>query len=233
MTSDLKLYDGKIWFGSDATILSDGTNFSGFGAIDSLTGALTQPLKIGYGGAVRDFILTDTELTIAGNFDSVNNRPVRNFAVFHLNVVDRTELCNGGNVSFTSSIGSGPYQWQMDTGSGYANISNNINFSGTNSATLQLVNAPSAWYGYRLRCQVNTANSEVYQLRFTNTWTGAAGTAWENPANWSCGSVPDANTDVIINGGTVTVNSNTVIRTLFIASANMTIAPGVVFTVLH
>jgi hypothetical protein len=32
-------------------------------------------------------------------------------------------------------------------------------------------------------------------------WTGAAGTAWENQANWSCGTVPTATTDVTIPGG--------------------------------
>lgn len=34
-----------------------------------------------------------------------------------------------------------------------------------------------------------------------NNWDGTISTAWENPLNWSCGSVPDANTAVIINSG--------------------------------
>jgi len=32
-------------------------------------------------------------------------------------------------------------------------------------------------------------------------WTGTVSTAWENAANWSCGIVPDASTDVSINSG--------------------------------
>jgi len=32
-------------------------------------------------------------------------------------------------------------------------------------------------------------------------WTGTASTLWSNPANWNCGSIPDAGTDVIINNG--------------------------------
>jgi Metallo-peptidase family M12 len=34
-----------------------------------------------------------------------------------------------------------------------------------------------------------------------NTWTGAINTDWGNTGNWSCGSLPDANTEVIINTG--------------------------------
>lgn len=32
----------------------------------------------------------------------------------------------------------------------------------------------------------------------TNNWTGAVSTAWENPANWSCGQVPDSTMNVIV-----------------------------------
>jgi hypothetical protein len=35
----------------------------------------------------------------------------------------------------------------------------------------------------------------------TNYWTGAVSDAWENPANWSCGSVPGDITDVYIQSG--------------------------------
>jgi len=55
-------------------------------------------------------------------------------------------------------------------------------------------------------------------------WTGTVSSAWENPNNWSCGILPDANTNVTINSGTVIVNSNVICRTL-------TVMPGVIFTV--
>jgi hypothetical protein len=35
----------------------------------------------------------------------------------------------------------------------------------------------------------------------TNTWTGSANTAWNDPDNWSCGQVPDATMTVIIPTG--------------------------------
>lgn len=48
---------------------------------------------------------------------------------------------------------------------------------------------------------------------------------WENPGNWSCGTVPDLFTDVVIgSGATVVINSNVSIATL-------SINPGASFTV--
>ena len=49
------------------------------------------------------------------------------------------------------------------------------------------------------------------------TWGGTTGTAWEDPSNWSCNSLPDANTDVIITGSKPNypvVNSNAFARSL-------------------
>ncbi len=75
---------------------------------------------------------------------------------------------------------------------------------------------------------VYTSNCRV------NTWTGTISTAWENAGNWSCGKVPDANTDVVINSGTVVTNSNIFIRTLMLNPAvDFTIGTGTNFTVLY
>jgi hypothetical protein len=113
-------------------------------------------------------------------------------------------------------------------------INGNANFSGTQGLTLSLVNIPSSWYGYKFRCQVSGISSETYQLKFTNTWTGAVSNAWENPGNWSCGSVPDINTDVLINSGTVNINANTSIRSISLsAGVTLTVNTGVMLTVLY
>jgi hypothetical protein len=42
----------------------------------------------------------------------------------------------------------------------------------------------------------------VLTLKITSYWLGTKNNRWEEPANWSCGNVPDANTDVVINSGT-------------------------------
>jgi large repetitive protein len=135
----------------------------------------------------------------------------------------------------TSSIEGTNYQWQLDTGSGFANIINNANYSGTTTLNLQLTAIPSSWYGYQYRCVVDGNNSDTVTIKFGNFWIGAVSTEWENSANWSCGTVPDSNTDVVINSGSVVVlNSNTTIRTLTIRpGANFTINSGYILIITN
>ncbi len=116
--------------------------------------------------------------------------------------------CLSASRQFAAGIiagGNASYQWQLDTGSGYADISNNIFYTGATDDTLSLTGIPTAWYGYTFRCRVTNGATvlygPVYRLKFASTWTGAADDTWENPANWSCNSLPDANTDVYINTG--------------------------------
>lgn len=145
------------------------------------------------------------------------------------------ELCAGGGTALISNITGINYQWQINTGSGFTNITNNSNYSGTNTKTLSLNNIPSAWYGYQYRCVVDGVNSNVFSLKFLNYWIGAFSTAWENPSNWSCGTVPDSNTNVIINSGTVILNSNTTCRSLIAnnSAGGVTINPGFNLTITH
>ena len=125
----------------------------------------------------------------------------------------KTEICNNGSLALVSNLSGTTYQWQLNTGAGFTNISNNTNYSGSSTRTLQLSNMPSSAYGYQYRCMVNGTASLVTTLKFTDYWKGSVSTAWENPLNWSCG-LPDANTDVIINSGTVQLTSNALIRSL-------------------
>ena len=58
-------------------------------------------------------------------------------------------------------------------------------------------------YTFTLRCfddlHMVTRNITITVNGCTiNSWTGSVSTAWENPANWSCGVVPDGNTPVDI-----------------------------------
>ena len=125
-------------------------------------------------------------------------------------------LCNNGNAVLTANLLGTTYQWQVNTGTGFANISNNANYTGTTTASLQLSAVSTAWYGYQYRCVVNGANSSISTIRFSNYWNGSVSNNWETPANWSCGIVPNANTDVIINAGTVLVSSSAVCRSIHI-----------------
>jgi hypothetical protein len=114
-------------------------------------------------------------------------------------------ICPNNDNILTANISGSNFQWQVDAGAGFTNISDGVNYSGTNTAQLTLKNAPSSFYGYKYRCVENSFGllySNVLTLKFTSYWTGKTNNKWEEPSNWSCGNVPDANTDVVINGGT-------------------------------
>ena len=131
--------------------------------------------------------------------------------------------------SIASNITGATYQWQQSTDSiAYTNIANDTNFEGVNTSTLTLKNISSSWYGRRYRCVTGNGNSIFYTLTFLNSWTGASNTNWNNSSNWSCGNIPDANTDVVIQSGTVVVSADVTVRILKVKpGANVVVNPGV------
>lgn len=142
--------------------------------------------------------------------------------------------CAGGNVTLPSNMSGSSYQWQVNSGSGFSNIANGGVYSGATTPTLQITGAPSSLYGYQYRCLVDGNYSPVFVLKFVSTWTGAADFSWENPSNWNCNAVPDANTDVIINSGTPVLSTNASARTLTLEfGANVSVKTGAKLTVLQ
>ena len=137
-------------------------------------------------------------------------------------------VCSG--TTSTSYIATVPsagnsYQWQVNNGSGYTNITNSTSYSGATTDTLILNNLSTSMAGYKYKCIVSNNGTAipytpVYTLSFQSTWTGTVSTAWENAANWSCGILPDSNTDVLVNTGAPNypvVNSNAVCHTITVS----------------
>ena len=120
------------------------------------------------------------------------------------------------NQIFASGLGNEynlAYQWQVNEGTGYVNLSNSAIYSGVTTDTLTITSPPTLWYGNTYRCIVTLPNNSnmngvTYLLKFIYMWTGASDTNWENPLNWNCNGVPAQNADVFINSGTVIINSN-------------------------
>ena len=112
-------------------------------------------------------------------------------------------ICPGSNTNFISDVSGAAYQWQVDNGSGsFVNLGNTAPYSTVTSNTLHLTAPATSLYGYKFRCVVNGSTySQTFILKFASNWTGALSTAWETPGNWSCGALPDANTDVYIRTG--------------------------------
>ncbi|HMO61860.1 MAG TPA: phospholipase D-like domain-containing protein [Ferruginibacter sp.] len=126
--------------------------------------------------------------------------------------------CPGGNTLLSANVRGNSFQWQADTGNGFADITDTEWYSRTNTADLLLLNPPSNWYGYRYRCIADGNKiSDTFSLKFTAYWNGSASTSWEEPANWNCGVLPDAYTDVVINSSVQyfpVVNASTICRSL-------------------
>ncbi len=92
------------------------------------------------------------------------------------------QSCWGGNVSFTaagSGYGTLTYQWQENTGSGWANISNGGLYSNATTATLNITNVNGSMDGYTYRCIIgdgcssttntNSATLTLYAAPVVNT----------------------------------------------------------------
>ena len=137
---------------------------------------------------------------------------------------DSISSCPGGNNLVSSNTTGSVYQWQVNNGTGFVNITDNANYSGSNTKTLLLSSSPSAWYGYQYRCVTDAVPGNISILKFAAYWTGAVSALWNDPLNWYCAVVPDANTDAFVNNGAVAVNAAAFCRTL-------TIAPAAAFTV--
>ncbi|MBI3883134.1 MAG: carbohydrate-binding protein [Sphingobacteriales bacterium] len=140
-------------------------------------------------------------------------------------------------IAATPTVGN-IYQWQLNTGNGYTNINNSSLYAGVTTDTLVINNTPTSLYGYKYRSVITNNSVVTYSaentIKFTETWTGAISTAWENAGNWSCGIVPDSNTDVIINSGSVIINSAASVRSLRLnPSVQLTLNTGNTLTITH
>jgi hypothetical protein len=134
-------------------------------------------------------------------------------------------LCSGKSGMLTGDISGTNYQWQVNKdSSGYQNISDTSLYAGFDSQALTLKQTLGSWYGYRYRLVADGKQGSEYVLKFRNQWMGSVSNSWNIPANWSCSEIPDANTDVIIESGSVQIDSAIVIRSL-------KVSPGVQISV--
>lgn len=144
-------------------------------------------------------------------------------------------ICPNETTDLYAVYSAASYQWQESTDSGYTyhNLSNNSYFWEVTRYHLMVINPSTSWYGYKYRCVTNVGIGLEYKLKFQNNHITGPG-VWEDPSTWSCGIIPDANTDVVISSGTVTINSNVVCSSLTVLpGATVIVSQGFNLTVLH
>ena len=97
-------------------------------------------------------------VTSAGLCSTTSNAgllTVQAYPVITLDPVDR-EICENGTTTFTvTATGTTlSYRWQVDTGSGFTNLSNGGSYSGVTTSILTISNAPASFDNYKYRCVV-------------------------------------------------------------------------------
>ena len=207
MSSNATVY-GINFNGSDLYVAGDFSTAGGTTAnnIAKWNGAGWSTLGSGLGkdpggySISRAVVIKNNRLLVGGYFAYAGGKREDRFSSYAINSITPAAfpLCPGGVDSIKADVSGSSYQWQVNTGSGFTNITDNANYSGTSSSTLYLINLPSTWYGYQYRCVSGADLSSIYSLNFTNGWTGAVNNLWSVPGNWSCGKVPDGNSNVII-----------------------------------
>jgi hypothetical protein len=125
-----------------------------------------------------------------------------------------TSVCNNGNTTFTlAATGATSYQWQVNCGSGFTNVTNGGVYSGATTATLTITGATAGMNGCIYRClaqqspcsttssnaTLTVSNPSLTPLTQTNVacFGGSNGAASVNPAgggvspytyNWTPGN---------------------------------------------
>jgi len=100
------------------------------------------------------------------------------------NPVSQT-ICTGSNVSFSATAtGTGiSYQWQVNTGSGFTNLTNTGVYSGATSSTLNITGATVGFTGYQYQCVVSGTCSPAATSTAATLTVHAPVVVTSSPAN--------------------------------------------------
>lgn len=114
-------------------------------------------------------------------------------------------ICPGTNTSFSvTATNATSYQWQVDSGSGFSDISNGGGYNGTTTANLSVSSVTLAMDGYRYRCVVG-GNSVPAAVSNAGTLSVVGDPVISfQPSNSSV--LPGANTFFMANATYATVN---------------------------
>jgi gliding motility-associated-like protein len=122
-----------------------------------------------------------------------------------------TSVCGGGNISFTASTWNGAaYQWQVNTGSGFANVPatdpGGAIYSGATSTTLGITGVTSSMNGYTYQVILTPSNGPaITEGPSTLTVNTAAAEPLSSTANPVCAG---GSTTLSITGPVAGVNYN-------------------------
>ena len=144
------IYQWQVNTGSGFVNVPTGAPYSG-----STTGTLTiNPATPAMSGYIYRAQLSNATCTVPAVTNSAT-LTVNTLPAITSSPASQT-ICLGGNTTFTvAATGTGiSYQWQVNTGSGFANVPAAAPYSGTTTATLTITNATAAMTTYQYRAVV-------------------------------------------------------------------------------
>jgi hypothetical protein len=116
-------------------------------------------------------------------------------------------VCELANTNFTiTATGATIYQWQVDNGGGFANVTNNANYSGATTPTLNLIATPLSFNGYIYHCIASNGS----------------GSATSNPATLTVTALPVSPSLLVKTPATVSVADGTPVSATFNAGSGGT-----------
>ncbi|MGN6421251.1 MAG: T9SS type A sorting domain-containing protein [Pseudobacter sp.] len=117
-------------------------------------------------------------------------------------------VCAGSNTTFSITASNATsYKWQVSTNNGgsFSDLSNTAPYSGVTTTTLTITGATAGMNGYQYKCIASgsaspdaTSNAGTLTVNQPGTWLGVSSSLWSNTANWSCGILPTASTNVTV-----------------------------------
>lgn len=158
-----------------------------------------------------DFSVTEATFVNSGDFDGDGKPEIavggsKSVSILKNNISQElsVKLCTpvSGTV-IKSSITGANYQWQQNTGSGFVNISDGNNFSGTNTSTLTLSNIALSWNDYTYRCIADAQTDRAFKLVLNETVSPSV-TITSSVAS-VCQDYPVTFTAVPVNEGTAPI----------------------------
>ncbi|MFY7879275.1 MAG: beta strand repeat-containing protein, partial [Lacibacter sp.] len=132
--------------------------------------------------------------------------------------------CGTGTVQLGAVASAGTINWYTAS-SGGSSINTGINYTTPSISSTTTYYVDATING----CTTGSRTAVTATVNTVNTWDGTTGD-WNDGTKWSCGSAPDGSTNVVIPGGTVTLNTLFEVpsgKTLTLTGGSLIIDPGV------
>ncbi|WP_324719102.1 T9SS type A sorting domain-containing protein [Salinimicrobium sp. HB62] len=123
---------------------------------------------------------------------------------YDLSSISATPACPGGTSTLlldNSELNNVTFEWQVKNGESWSVIGS------TSSVTVSGIEDFTKEYRVVVRpvgestCRISISRNVTIARSEGTIWTGTAGSDWNNPANWSCNSLPTLSDDVLIPAG--------------------------------